>query len=145
MKLVDNKNREKSRQEVSEPERVSGASLTKHKLIATNVGYTVDDVVDRLQQRDSARRAKKQLELSSEGKTPEAQTSVDDDGTDIVSQGTDAQGEYNGDTVLPGPRVLMEEDILQGYRNLASAEIQQIKVSEEWRRRSGLLRNVGAS
>ena len=49
-------------------------------------------------------------------KTPEAQTSVDDDGTDIVSQGTDTQGEDNGDTVLPGPRVLMEEDILQGYR-----------------------------
>ena len=63
---------------------------------------------------------------------------LDDDGIEIGDKGPDERDDDDEDPVaaLPGPRVLMEEDILQGYRNLASAEIQQIKVSKrEWKKK----------
>jgi tetratricopeptide (TPR) repeat protein len=129
---------------------VLGEPLTKHELRPIDIGHTVDDVVNRLQRRDVARRAQQQLELSSARNKTGGLVAADpdDDGIDVGDPDPDARDaqETHGDDddgddddypiVLPGPRVLMEEDILQGYRNLASAEIQQIKVSKrEWKKK----------
>lgn len=108
--------------------------VTKVELRATSIGHTVDDVIGRLQQREYARLAKEGLSKA------DNLNSLRKSGEDSME--TQETSEVEGDLLdaLPGPQVLMQEDVLQGYRNLASAEIQHVRKSKrEWKRKKKAL------